>query len=247
MSKEQSSWFSERVGQQINVVRWGVVGQPVLLFPTAGGDAEECERFHLIGALGSLLEAQRIKIYSVDSVAGKAWLSENNDSVFAARMQNGFDACIYHEVVPAIRQDCRDDDIEIFTAGASIGAFNALAAVCRHPDVFSTAICMSGTYDLRKFFRGPVTQDYRRASPLDFVPELDDGGDHLATLRRRFVLLTHGEGRWEEPAQSWRVADALGKRGIPNRVDPCGEEYDHDWQTWREMLPRYLEELLPTR
>ena len=32
-------------------------------------------------------------------------------------------------------------------------------------------------------------------------------------------------------------------RGVPNRVDPWGEEYDHDWPTWRAMLPHYLAEL----
>ena len=67
----------------------------------------------------------------------------------------------------------------------------------------------------------------------------------LAKLRERFILLTHGEGRWEDPDQSWRAADALGARSIPNRVDPWGREYDHDWPTWREQLPKYLGELLP--
>ena len=244
MSKESSSWQSPRLEQEIQLVRWGEVGTPVLIFPTAGGDAEECERFLLIRALGELLEAGRIKAYSLDSVAGQAWMSNTNTTADAARIQNQFDGCVYHEILPAIRQDCGDPDIEIIATGASIGAFNALAAICRHPDVFSHAICMSGTYDLSKFFRGQPTEDYYFSSPLDFVPDLDDDGDHLAQLRERFILLTHGEGRWEEPTQSWRVAETLGDRGIPNRVDLWGEEYDHDWQTWREMLPKYLDEVL---
>ena len=101
---------------------------------------------------------------------------------------------------------------------------------------------MSGTYDLSKFVEGEVTRDYYESSPLHFLPDLE--GAQLEKLRERFILLTHGDGRWEEPAQSWRVADLLGRMGIPNRVDAWGEDYDHDWPTWREMLPRYLEELL---
>ena len=31
-------WYSDRVGRYVTVVRWGAVGAPVLLFPTAGGD-----------------------------------------------------------------------------------------------------------------------------------------------------------------------------------------------------------------
>ena len=35
-------------------------------------------------------------------------------------------------------------------------------------------------------------------------------------------------------------ADVLGGRGIPNRVDDWGPGVDHDWPTWRAMLPHYL-------
>jgi len=243
MSKVTETWYSERMGRDVNVVRWGEVGTPVLFFPTAAADAEECERFHVTSALSDLLGEGRIKLYSVDSVAGQAWLKEDNSTRFAARMQNRFDALVYEEVVPAIRADCGDDDIEIIATGPSIGAFNALASTCRHPDVFRAAICMSGTYDLGKFLKGEVTRDYHESSPLHFLPTMDEG-PHLAALRERFVLITHGEGRWEEPEQSWRIADVLGKRGIPNRVDAWGKDYDHDWPTWREMLPKYLDELL---
>ena len=244
MAKLKQSWYSERVEREVAVVRWGEVGTPVLFFPTAAADAEECERFHMLTVLETHLSEGRIKVYSVDSVAGKAWLTETNSSEVAARMQNRFDAFIYHELVPAIRQDCDGgSEVEIIATGPSIGAFNALAALCRHPDAFQSAICMSGTYDLSKFLQGPVTEDYFNSSPLHFLPEMEEG-DQLDRLRERFVLLTHGDGRWEEPEQSWRMADALGARGIPNRVDAWGEDYDHDWPTWREMLPKYLDELL---
>ncbi len=37
------------------------------------------------------------------------------------------------------------------------------------------------------------------------------------------------------------MARVLGAKGIPNRVDPWGPEWHHDWETWREMLPKYLD------
>lgn len=243
MSKLKTTWHSGRMGKEVTVTRWGEMGTPVLFFPTAAADAEECERFHMVDALADLLAAERVKLYSVDSVAGQAWLTEANDTHSAARVQDAFDAFVYHEVVPAIRTDCNSDDVEIIVTGPSVGAFNALAALCRHPDVFSSAICMSGTYDLSKFLEGPVTAEYHRSSPLHFLPHLGDD-EHTRRLRERFVLLTHGEGRWEEPEQSWRVAEALGTQGVPNRVDAWSKDYDHDWPTWREMLPQYLDELL---
>lgn len=243
MSKIRSSWRSERLGREVQVVRYGEIGRPLLIFPTAAGDAEECERFHLIDVLSHLLEAGRVKIYSVDSVPGQVWLNEDDSSARGGWIQNQFDTFIYQELVPAIRVDCRDENAEILTAGASIGAFNALAAICRHPDVFSHAICMSGTYDPSRFLQGEVTRDFYFSSPLHFLPDLGSS-EQLDRLRERFILLAHGTGRWEDPQQSWRAADVLGSKGIPNRVDTWSEEWDHDWPTWRKMLPQYVEELL---
>ncbi|MEM9487554.1 MAG: alpha/beta hydrolase-fold protein [Myxococcota bacterium] len=240
--KVRSTWYSQRLQRDITVVRWGEVGTPVVLFPTAGGDAEECERFLMIQVLAPLLESGRIKIYSCDSAAGQVWFDNSHSGGHKAWYQNRFDEFVVHELVPAIHTDCRSrwGQLEILTAGASIGAFNALATLCRHPDLFTTAICMSGTYDLGRWMHGEHTADYHFCSPLHFVPYLGEG-EQLSRLRQRFVILATGEGRWEAPGESWRVAHVLGQKGIPNRVDLWGAERDHDWTTWRDMLPHYLD------
>jgi esterase/lipase superfamily enzyme len=246
VSKHKITWKSPALGgREITFVRYGFSGTPLLLFPTAGGDAEEPERFHLISAIGDFLKDLRLKVYVVDSVAGKAWLTECKTLEQAAAVQNRFDQCIHREVVPAIHRDSGGHAGLIWTAGASIGAFNALAAVCRHPDVFDKAICMSGTYNMNRFLEGRINRDYYESSPLDFVPDLQ--GRHLELLRQRFVLLAHGTGEHEDPDQSWKVERVLGPKGIPNRVDAWGKEWRHDWVTWRRMLPQFLGELLPAK
>lgn len=238
--KDVFRWWSPSVEQEVQLVRWGHMGTPVLLFPTAGGDAEEIERFHLISVLQPLIDAGRIKIYSTDSIAGKAWFSGEHSAEYCSFLQNCFDTLIYSEITPAIRKDCQTEDIEIITAGASIGAFNAVATVCRHPDAYKLAIAMSGTFDLSKYLEGSFNQDFYFSSPLHYLPELE--GEQLELLRKRLVLLPTGEGNYEDISESWRIARVLGAKGIPNRVDPWGPNYHHDWVTWREMLPKYLDE-----
>lgn len=238
--KATETWYSDRLGQPFAVTRWGSFGTPVLIFPTAGGDREEIERFHLVAALSGLLADGRIKIYSVDSLNGRAWLT-GVDPRHAAWLQLQFFEALRHEIVPAVRQDCHSPDVELIVAGPSIGAYNALTALCLYPDVFRAAVCISGTYDLSRWLQGTWPDEFQATSPLHFLGSLD--GDRLEALRGRFVVLAHGSGAWEEPAQSWRAAEALGGRGIPNRVDDWGPDHDHDWITWRAMLPRYLEEL----
>jgi esterase/lipase superfamily enzyme len=212
------------------------------LFPTAGGDGEECERMKMIHVLRPLIESGRIKVYSADSTAGKVLTSKDRTPSEFSRAQCRMDAMIYHELIPWIRADCKSDDIEVVVAGASIGAFNAVAAICRHPDVFRTAIGMSGTYDISKWLDGPLGLDFYFSSPIHFLPKLE--GPQLEQLRRRMILLPTGTGDYEDPAESFRMATILGDKRIPNRVDPWGSNYRHDWPTWRAMLPKYLADLV---
>jgi esterase/lipase superfamily enzyme len=239
--KQATSWHSERVGQTVNVVRWGTFGKPVLLFPTAGGDAEEVERFHMLDAVSDLLTAGRIKVYSCDSVAGQWMVQGTGTPEQRCLIQNRFQQFIYHELVPAIRTDCQSPEIDLIVTGASIGAYHSLGVLCRYPDAFSHAICMSGTYDIARFIKGNVTEDLAAATAVQFLPTLN--GATLEKLKTRFAIIASGEGRAEDMGESWRAAHALGSRGVPNRVDPWGKDWHHDWPTWRRMLPQYLEEL----
>lgn len=235
-------WHSERLHREVTLVRWGSMGQPILLFPTAGGDAEEIERFQLIDALAPLLDAGRIKIYSCDSVAGRGLLAREGNARHQMWLQNEFHYYVRHEVVPAIRTDCKTPDIPIWSCGPSIGAFHAAAVVCRFPDIFTRAIALSGTYDLRRFYDAQphdFSDDFWRSSPLHFVPALD--GKHLEVLRTRFILIATGEGKNEDVSESWNLANVLGRKGIPNRMDSWGPDWHHDWVTWRRKLPQILD------
>jgi esterase/lipase superfamily enzyme len=239
--KTVQRWFSDRMQEEITVARWGAVGRPVLIFPSAGGDAQEAERNGLVDACGQLLAEGRVKLYSVDSIAGQAMVAKTGSPEHRTWLLNQFHECIRREVVPAIHSDLGGQALDVITAGASIGAFNAVAVLCRYPDVFSAAIGMSGSYRIERFYDQAWTQDLYFSAPLQFLPGLD--GPQLDLLRQRFAVLASGEGAWEDVGESWRMAAALGARQIPNRVDNWGPQWAHDWPSWRAMLPQYLGEL----
>ena len=240
--KTHERWFSDRLQDEITVVRWGTFGRPVLVFPSAGGDAEEIERNGLVDACGRLLAKGRIKLYSVDSVAGQAMTSKAGSLEHRTWLLNQFHECIRREVVPAIHADLGDQALDVITSGASIGAFNAVAVLCRYPDVFSAAIGLSGTYRIERFYDQASNQDLYFSAPLQFLPGLE--GPQLDLLRQRYVVLASGEGAWEDIGESWQMASALGAKGIPNRVDNWGPQWPHQWPTWHRMLPQYLGELI---
>lgn len=232
-------WFSQRLQTDISLVRWGTWGRPVLVFPTAGGDAEEIERNGLVEACGDLLAAGRVKLYSVDSVAGRAMVAKAGSPQHRAWLLNQFHDCVRREVVPAIHAD-QAGWMDVIAAGASIGAFNAVAMLCRYPDVFAAAIGMSGSYRIDRFYEAGG-DDLYFAAPLQFLPGI--AGAQLDLLRQRFAVLASGEGAWEDLGESWAMAAALGAKGIPNRVDNWGPQWEHQWPTWRQMLPQLLAEL----
>jgi esterase/lipase superfamily enzyme len=232
-------WYSPRLEQDIGLARWGHYGTPVLLFPTAGGDAHEIEREGLLAACAPLVDEGRIKIYSCDSTAGQALLHRHGSPEYRMWLFNQFQECVRREIVPAIHAD--SGPALVVTAGASIGAFNALGVTCRYPDVFRAAICMSGTYEIQRFFDHQFNEDLYLSSAVHFVPGLE--GPQLDLLRERFVLVATGSGDYEDVPAAWRVGEVLGSKGIPNRVDAWGPEWAHDWPTWHRMLPQYLDQL----
>ena len=240
--KAVERWFSDRLHRELTLVRWGNYGAPVLVFPTAGGDAEEVERFGLIDACGPLLAEGKVKLSSVDSVAGQDMITKNGPAGHRMWVLSQFQEAIRWEVVPAIHADLGGQPMDVLASGASIGAFNAVAVLCRYPDVFGAAVGMSGTYRIEQFYDGEWSQDLYFAAPLQFLPNME--GPQLDRLRTRRAVLAAGEGNWENIGESWRMAAALGDKQVPNRVDNWGPQWAHDWPTWHHMLPQYLRELV---
>ena len=221
------------------MVRWGHFGTPLLLFPSAGGDYEEIERFHLVRALTTLIEAGRIKVFSVDGSAARAWLRGTSPAAECARVQGLYDSYIDEEVVPLIRRDVQSDSVELVAAGAAIGACSAVSAACRHPEIFRAALGLSGIFDLSRYLPGGSAPELRAAVPLYGLPALEDEA-RLRDLRRRFIHVASGEGDYEQPAESQRLAEGLAARGIPHQLELWGRDFAHCWGSWHQMLPRTL-------
>ena len=233
-------WYSPRLEQEIGLVRYGHYGRPVLLFPTAGGDAHEAERQGLVHACAGLLADGRVKIYSCDSTAGQALLHRHGSPEYRMWLFNQFQECVRYEVVPAIAADSGGEQ-SIVVAGSSIGAYNSIGVLARYPDVFGAAVCMSGTYEISRFLEHQHGLDLYLASAGQFLPGLE--GPPLEQLRTRFAVLATGSGDYEDVPASRRMGEVLGAKGVPHRVDVWGPEWPHDWQTWHRMLPQYLDEL----
>lgn len=243
MQRDIWSWRSPALQREMEVARFGHYGKPVLLFPTGGGDFLEHERFLMIKALSPLIEGGRIKVYLVGNINRDGWINPDASGRTKTWLQARFTEYLAQEVVPFVRADCGQTTQKFAAAGASLGAYNAVNLVAKHPESFDLAVTMSGTFDLRRWLGDHFDDDFYFNHPLDWLPNLGPG-EQLERLRQgtRFVLAV-GQGPWDNPPNSVRMAKVLAQKGIWNRVELWGKDADHDWPTWRTMLPVFLNRL----
>jgi len=233
-------WRSPRLGLEMPIVSYGWAGTPILLFPTAAADFLENERFFLVKAVESSIMAGRIRLFSIDSINAHAWMDGQVPVHEKARRQALYSAYIEEEVVPYIRNACQDGGARALTTGASFGAFHAVNAFLRRPDLFGGTIAMSGFYDLEKgYLRGYTDEQVYFNNPLWYLPGIQGHALDLLRHQSRIVVVS-GQGEYEAPEASRRLSDGLTARGIPHWLDLWGRDIRHDWPSWRQMLPYHL-------
>ena len=241
MRKEVHSWYSHRIGKTMPIAVYGHYGFPLLMFPTAGADFEEYERFHLINAIRPYIEAGKVKVFAIDSVNMHTWMNSKLHPAERAYRHGFYDAYVTKEVVPFIWNHNQGRQ-GIITTGASMGAYHAVNFLLRHPDKFGGTIAMSGAYDLEPWTNGYVDENVYFNSPLHYLPNLKDSWylDRLRSHGKNIHILT-GQGSYEAPGQSKKLSGLLWDKGIWHNLDLWGYDMPHDWPTWRRMLPLYLD------
>jgi esterase/lipase superfamily enzyme len=243
MERRTTAWYSQNLGMEMPLVAYGHAGYPLLMFPTAAADYLEYERFHLVDAIKPLIDAGRVRAYSINSVNRYSLLNEQASPPWKAELLTRYDRYITDEVLPLIRKDTGDAQARPITTGASLGAFLSANAYFRHPDLLRGVIAMSGSYDIRSYLRGYTDDNVYFNNPMDYLSNLND--DHYLPLLRRAdaIFILSGQGAYEAPERSRHLSKLLSSKGIPHTLDLWGHDVNHDWPWWRKMLPYYLDKL----
>jgi len=76
MERRTTAWHSPNLNMEMPLVAYGHAGPPLLMFPTAAADYLEYERFHLVDAIKSFIEAGKLRAYSINSVNRYSLLNE---------------------------------------------------------------------------------------------------------------------------------------------------------------------------
>lgn len=243
LKKDVFGWHSPSLGMHMPIARYGDWGHALLVFPTASGDFEEAERFFLIKSIERFIFEGRIQVFSIESINKLAWMNEGLSVAEQAHNTNQYSKYVENEVVPHIRRCLQDDRARIAVTGASFGCFFAANAMFRRPDLFDILIGMSGFFDLGpSYLHGYGDDNVYFNNPWSYMSGLHDHG-RLETFRRHTQInIVTGQGAYERPDASVRFSELLWSKSIPHTLDLWGHDVEHDWPSWRKMLPYYVGE-----
>lgn len=221
------------------IATYGDYGTALLLVPTAAADYLEYERFQLIDHLAPVINSGKVKVFSVDSINNDSWMNNHINPRDKAIRHQHWNNYIYNEVVPFIRHHT-SQETHIITCGASFGALHSMNLFLKRPDIINGVIAMSGVYDLTEYTKGHFDDDVYFNSPAHYIPNLTDHHSLEKIRSSSHIHILTGSGDYEDPGASGRFAKQLYDKGITYELDIWGEEWKHDWPTWRAMLPHYL-------
>lgn len=263
MKIERIRRWSEELGRETEMRIYGHFGKPLILFPCQGGRSAEAEDFGMIGAITEFIERGQIKVVTIDSVDDSAWActDERVGVKERAEMAERFDAHIVNEVVPLMRERCGRTVQKFGACGCSFGAYHAVNALVRHPEIFDACVSLSGVQQLIDFvgerFMGSGGDDddgggdgwkevaaiVRAHSPMHFVRDCaEKGREKLELIRKSHIIICSGQGAWEHTMlRDMAMTEAVFRDlEIPAWFDRWGFDVNHDWPWWKKQLPYFL-------
>ncbi len=244
MNIEHHEWLSPALGHDMDLKVYGFFGRPVLAFPAQGSTFHEFEDMGLLSAVSAWVESGKIRIFTVGSIDGQSWANGSIHPADRAMRHLDYERYIMGEVVPFIHRHCGNSETGILACGVSMGGYHAANFFFKKPDVFDTVISMSGIFQLSSLIGDYMDDNVYFNSPIHYLPNMEDTW-YLDNYRRGRIVISVGQGRWEEPAidDARNLASILETKGIECWLDMWGSDVDHDWPWWRKMLPYYLESL----
>lgn len=244
MHFEKRSHYSGSLNREMDFNVYGHAGKPIIVFPSSGGSHNEYADFGMIDAIKDFINRGLIKVYTPNSVDSESWFAENKSAHDMAYFHNLYDSYIINEFIPLIRHESNWDG-NLIATGCSMGGFHTVNFALRHPDVFDTAIALSGVYDAR-FFTGEYYGDLEvyHNSPLDYLSNTDDFYK-LENYRHNDYIVCVGQGAWEDPhiSDTKKLEQVFKNKNIPGWFDYWGYDVEHDWPWWQKQMPYFLSTL----
>lgn len=228
---------------------YGHAGRPVLYIPCQDGRFFDFENFHMAEVMSPWIESGQIMVFSIDTMDAESWSAKDGDPYWRIRRYEQWIDYITRELIPSMRAYCNerngwDGEPGVMVMGASLGATHAANLYFRFPDLFDRLLALSGIYTADYGFDGYMDEVVYRNSPVHYLANMPKDHPFIELYNRKKGVICVGQGAWEQPDTTRRMAEICADKGIGLWVDFWGWDVNHDWPWWYKQTEYFLPYLL---
>ena len=240
MDKKSVVCGSAILGKDMHVNVYGKKGLPVVMFPTLAASPESLEDAGVIDELAEYLDSGIIQLFCTETVDQESWAADG-DPKERARRQETYYHYVVDELVPLVHKVSKSTARPL-AMGCDMGATHAAIALLRRPDLFQGCVCLSGSYDARRYFGDWMDATLYDNTPNAFLPQMPLDHPYVAVYNQRQLLFCTGQEASEaDSLRCTREMDAnLVRLGVEAWCDYWGGDVTHNWYWWKKQLRYFL-------
>ena len=249
MQTQYFKWYSHALGRDMECQLYGHAGRPVLFIPCQDGRYFDFEGFHMTDTWSPWIDAGQVMVLSIDTLDAETWSAKWGDPYWRARRHEQWMNYIYNEVVPLLQAQTRerngwDGAPGVISFGCSLGATHALNLYLRRPDLFCGCLALSGIYTADYGFDGYMDEVVYANSPVHYLANMPADHPYIQMYNQQRAVVCVGQGAWEQPETTRRIAEICYEKGINLWVDFWGWDVNHDWPWWHKQVAYFVPYLL---
>lgn len=249
METQYFKQYSPALGRDMEVKVYGHAGRPVLFIPCQNGRFFDFENFHMTDAWAPFIDAGQVMVFSIDTIDAETWSDVNGDAYWRIRRYEQWIHFIVDELAPFMQDMVNarngwDGYPGIIAFGCSLGATHAANLYFRFPGVFDGLLALSGIYTASYGFGSYMDEVVYRNSPVDYLAGMPNDHPYIAEYNKHQGIICVGQGAWEVPETTRRIAQICQEKGIHLWVDFWGYDCAHDWDWWYKQVAYFVPKLL---
>ncbi len=249
MEKRYFKEYSRHLGREMEFMVYGYGGKPVLVIPSQNGRYYDWDNFQMMDNLADYIDSGKIQMLAVDTLDQETVSNVAGNPYDRVRRHEAWYNYVIEEAVPRLLEINGSGQRPMVT-GVSMGAYHAGNFFFRRPDIFDSAIALSGLYDCDDMYQGYMDEVVYNNSPADFIANMPADHPWISLYNRSRACICVGQGAWEDQllAGTRRLDSVLKSKGITGVwVDYWGYDVNHDWPWWKVQMRYFLPYVLGER
>ncbi|MBR6570529.1 MAG: esterase family protein [Clostridia bacterium] len=249
METQYFNWYSHELGRDMEMKVYGHAGRPVLFIPCQDGRFFDFENFKMTDTWAPWIERGEVMVFSIDTMDLETWSNKTGDPRWRIERHEQWMRYIVNEVAPFIHgmvneRNGWDGVPGIIAFGCSLGATHAANLFFRFPHIFDGMLALSGIFSASYGWDGYWDQDVYSNSPVDYLAGMSADHPYIEKYRNGKGIICVGQGAWEMPETTRRVAEICAEKNMGVWVDFWGHDVAHDWDWWYKQVPYFVPHLL---